>query len=55
MDTETLTRILLDVVNGVPAPAGEPAEHTEARRQLQVEVDEIAAMGGIVDIPFELP
>jgi hypothetical protein len=55
MDTERMTKILLEVVNGVPAPAEESDEDRRMRATLTLHLAAVHAKGGRVDIPHELP
>lgn len=55
MTTDRTLKILLEVANGVPAPANEDDESKRIRAQLKREVDEIRARGDIIDIPSEIP
>ena len=55
MDSERMTKILLEVTLGKPAPEHEGAEDAAIRARLKKEVDEIRAKGGAVDVPPELP
>lgn len=55
MTMETLTRILIEVTNGAPPVRKDAPEEAEYRRRTEMEVAEIRAKGGIVEIPPELP
>ena len=55
MDTDDVTRILVEVATGKPAPFEESAEFAAMRAQLKIECDEIIAKGGTVDVPHEIP
>ena len=55
MNTDRMTRILLDVTLGVPAPKNESEEDARVRAQLTKQVQQIASRGHIVDIPAETP
>lgn len=50
-----MTEVLLEVTNGQPAPPREKPARARARTELEREVENIRAAGGIVDIPPELP
>lgn len=54
MRTDELNKLLVDIVNGAPIPVDEPESTRALREELQREVDEIVAKGGIVDIPPEI-
>lgn len=53
--TETLTRILLEIVNGAPPVRRDTDEEAQIRRQLEDDVVAIRRRGGIVEIPPEMP
>ncbi len=55
MKTEQMTRMVLDITNGVPAPANETKEEKKIRATLTKEIDEIRAKGQIVDVIPEMP
>ena len=55
MDTEQLTKILLQVALGAPAPKHESAEAALMRARLTKEVEEISRKGYVLDIPSETP
>jgi hypothetical protein len=55
MNTEQMTKILLEVSNGKKPPTHESEDAAVVRAKLQAEVEAIRAKGGIVDVPRELP
>lgn len=55
IDIQRMTRILLEVANGVEPPAHESEEDARVRARLKKQVAEIHAKGGTVKIPSEWP
>jgi len=55
MDSERLTRILIEVDFGKIRSQADTGEEAAYRERLVEQVAEIKAKGGTVDIPFELP
>ena len=55
MTSDRATEILLEVMRGRRDAPGDTLEERAYRTQLAVEVDEIHAKGGTVEIPKELP
>ena len=49
-----IVRILVEVTTGKKPARADTAEEAEHRKKLMLEVREIKAAGGIVEIPFEL-
>jgi len=50
---EAASRILLEVMSGVLVSTKDSPEEAEYRKQVKVEVDEIHAKGGTVQLPRE--
>jgi hypothetical protein len=55
MNMEAKTKMLVDIANGVPAPAKEGKEEKAYRAKLTSQIDAIKEKGGIVDVPAEMP
>lgn len=47
------TRIMLEVLNGMLASDSDSPEEAAYRKQIKIEIDEIHAAGGTVEIPKE--
>ena len=54
MNTEEMTKILIQVALGVPAPPHERGEAARTRALLTKQVAEIARKGYVLDIPSEI-
>ncbi len=52
--SDEMSRMLLDILLHREPPVGESAKASAVRAELLNQVNEIQAVGGIVDIPFEL-
>ena len=55
ISTEVARRILVEIVTGKEPARLDTPEESEMRARLKTECDEIAAKGGIVQIPSEIP
>lgn len=55
MDSDVVTRILVEVATGKTPARPDTPEEAAMRVQLQKECEEIVARGGVVDIPHEIP
>jgi hypothetical protein len=55
MDSDTVTRVLVEVATGKPPAVPDDAEVASLRAQLKLECDEIRAAGFDVDVPHEVP
>lgn len=55
LTTETLDRILFEVMDGATSARPDTPREAEMRRTLEDQVAEIRRQGGIVDIPSEIP
>lgn len=55
MDSDVITRILVEIVTGKLPAMPDTAEMAAMRAQLKIECDEIVTNGGVVDIPHEIP
>jgi hypothetical protein len=55
MDTDEMTRILVEVTTGKPPAKPDTVEFAVMRKKLKREVDEIRAKGGTVLVPHEIP
>jgi hypothetical protein len=55
MNSDVITRILVEVATGKSPAVPDDHEMKMMRAQLQLECDEIVAAGGVVDVPHEIP
>lgn len=55
MNSDDVTRILVEVVTGKQPAVPDDDEMVAMRVQLKIECDEIVAKGGTVDVPHEIP
>lgn len=52
--SDELLQILFDIIDGKPAPEGEPAYLAESRARMAEDVEEILERGGNVEIPSDI-
>lgn len=55
MDSDVVTRILVEVATGKTPARPDTLEEAAMRSQLTMECEEIVARGGEVEIPHEIP
>lgn len=55
MDSDIITRMLVEIATGKEPARKDTPEEAKVRRQLKIECDAIAASGGFIDVPSEIP
>lgn len=55
IDTDDLSRILVEIETGKPPAIPDTPRLMRLRAQLTLEINEIKAKGGTVDVPHEIP